>query len=229
MDYQTAAAPQPTGSQNKIEQLLVNRPVILQLLRFVAIGVLNTALDFIIFNMLSKWFGIAEGVSLGYINVIGFACATIQSYIWNRYWAFSGNSGGIYKNFIRLMLVGGLGAAAFIGIIIGSSMSALPPYYFLLLFAFVVFEVAFWINFKLKSEGGELGSGASGTQQFVVFVIVSVVGLLINSGLVIVLSNALPDTLPFNADLAKNLAKALATGVSLIWNFLGYKLIVFKK
>jgi|GEM_PF-466590 len=227
MDYQPTSA-QPLSFRVKIENLLVSKPVVLQLLRFVAIGVLNTSLDFIIFNMLSKWWGVSSGTQLGYINAIGFACATIQSYIWNRYWAFNGASGGIYKNFIRLMLVGGLGAAAFIGVILGSSFSAMPTFYILILFAFLVFEISFWVNFKLMSESGQM-STASGGKQFVVFVVVSIIGLLINSGLVIVLSKGLPGVVPINEDLIKNLAKALATGVSLIWNFLGYKLIVFKK
>jgi len=228
MDNQIALG-QPSPFRIKIEQLINQRPVILQLLRFVAIGILNTSLDFIIFNLLSKSMHIDAGTRLGYINVVGFACATIQSYIWNRYWAFSGATGGIYKNFVRLVLVGGLGAAAFAAVIIGSSLEAMPFFYGIILLGLIIAEIILWKTFKLASEGGQVDQTHTGTSQFITFVVVSIIGLLINSGLVVVLSTALVNVAGLPTDLVKNVAKALATGVSLIWNFLGYKLIVFKK
>src|SRR5437868_413573 len=93
----------------KIESLLSRYPVILQLCRFVAIGVLNYAIDSIIFNFISKFTGVQAGATLGFVNIPGFVVAVIQSYVWNHYWAFGEQSQGLLKNFIRLVLVGLLG------------------------------------------------------------------------------------------------------------------------
>jgi putative flippase GtrA len=83
--------------------------------------------------------------------------------------------------------------------------------------------VLFGLTFSKESQ-------ALGT-EFAAFLAVSVVGLLINSGIVALasyyLAPSLSDTV--NPDTIKNLAKAMATGVSLVWNFLGYKLLVFKR
>ena len=56
----------------KLTQLLANKPVILQILKFAAIGALNTALDFIILNYVTKAFGVESGLNLGLLNVISF-------------------------------------------------------------------------------------------------------------------------------------------------------------
>ncbi len=215
--------PQIGGLGGEITGVLKKYPVILQLLRFGAIGVLNTALDFLILNLTSKSLGISSGLRLGQINVIGFALATVQSYFWNRSWAFSAEQGlTLLKNFIRLVLVGLLGFLAMVLVLIGAKISAQAVFYFILLVVYILAEAALWKSFGLgKPEGGNSG------RQFAVFLAVSVVGLLINSALVwLITSNfALVD----NADLNKNAAKIVATGASLVWNFVGYKIFVFKK
>lgn len=217
------SVPPVSGLGGKITGILNKYPVVLQLLRFGAIGVLNTALDFLILNLTSKSLGISSGLRLGQINVIGFALATVQSYFWNRSWAFSTEQGvTLLKNFIRLVLVGLLGFLAMVLVLVGAKISALAVFYLILLAVYILAEIVLWKSFDLhKTEGGNSG------QQFAVFLAVSVVGLLINSMLVwLITSNvALVD----NADLNKNMAKIVATGASLVWNFIGYKIFVFKK
>jgi len=58
------------------------------------------------------------------------------------------------------------------------------------------------------------------------FLLVSGIGIVINSGIVI-LATSYPTT-AFNAKTLLNVAKLGATVFSLVWNFLGYKFIVFK-
>jgi len=212
---------------NSLQQLLKDRPIILQILRFVAIGVLNTALDFIILNFATKALGITSGVSLGAINIVSFSAAVIQSYFWNHYWAFSASeTADVLKNFVRLVVVGGIGAIAFIAVLLGARGGANPLYFVLIFLFFIVAELCAWYGFGLHRQAGAQPSGS----EFVVFVIVSAVGLLINSVLLAVVSQALVNNPNFsNPDLVKNAAKILATMVSLIWNFIGYKLIVFRK
>lgn len=72
-------------------------------------------------------------------------------------------------------------------------------------------------------------------RKFSQFFIVSIVGALINVGtaslVVNVIKPALGGTLviPLNDQLWVNVAALSGTAIGLIWNFLGYKFIVFKK
>lgn len=207
----------------KITGILQRYPVILQLCRFVAIGVLNTALDFLILNFISKTLAITSGIQLGGLNVVGFSAAVIQSYFWNRYWAFGEQESGIFKNFIRLVLVGFLGFMGMVTVLLGAAAGAQGVFYLVMLIAYIIFQVALWKGFGLGKQGAVNVPAAA---QFWNFLIVSIVGLVINSGLVAVLSGIVNIG---SEDLTKNIAKILATVISLVWNFIGYKLIVFKR
>ncbi len=211
----------------QIEALLIKRPVILQLLRFVAIGVLNYTIDAIVFNFVSKYFGITEGSKLGLANIPGFIIAVLQSYLWNRYWAFGADMVTVLRNFVRLVLVGVLGVIGFV-LVLAGAQNGFPAMYYLLIFAlFFTFESILWLAFDLAHQM----KGQVIETHFVSFFVVSIIGLLINIFIVSVASTYLNDhqgTLT-NPDLIKNAAKIIATAVSLVWNFLGYKLLVFKK
>ncbi|HEX3099931.1 MAG TPA: GtrA family protein [Patescibacteria group bacterium] len=212
---------------NRVTALLRSHPVIMQLLRFAAIGSLNTALDFIILNYVTKSFDVTSGVALGALNVISFTAAIIQSYFWNKAWAFSESSRvSLFQNFVRLFTVGGLGLAAFLAVFIGAYYDGINTFFLMVLIGFVVVQICLWIAFGLK-----LGYSSGGSQQFITFLIVSLVGLAINSIIVVIAAHYITPYLEmnFNADTIKNVAKIVATVFSLIWNFIGYKLIVFKR
>src|SRR6185436_2161989 len=191
-----------------------------------AIGFLNTALDFIILNFISKALGITSGLSLGTVNIIGFAAAVVQSYYWNRHWAFNAaQSADAVKNFIRLVVVGGIGVFGFLAAIIGSNYHAGPVYYISVLVIFVIVELAALVSFGLNQQ---TSAESSQGQQFFAFIVVSVIGLIINSLIIAFVSHYLSTSAAFsNQDNLKNAAKVAATAVSLIWNFIGYKVLVF--
>lgn len=63
--------------------------------------------------------------------------------------------------------------------------------------------------------------------SFVTFLIVSIIGIGINTFIVYFLTTNVSPVFVKSAALWANLAKILATGASLIWNFLGYRLVVF--
>lgn len=65
--------------------------------------------------------------------------------------------------------------------------------------------------------------------QFSQFLVISVIGISINGAIVYLITTFIPPIFGINPQLWANLAKVAATGASLIWNFLGYKFIVFKK
>jgi putative flippase GtrA len=61
------------------------------------------------------------------------------------------------------------------------------------------------------------------------FFIVSIIGAAINSTTVYLIATYTDPILGLSDGLWANVAKIIATALSLIWNFLGYKFIVFKK
>jgi len=63
--------------------------------------------------------------------------------------------------------------------------------------------------------------------QFLQFLIISLIGVLINSGIVYMIITWIKPMA--GVEIWANIAKVIATVVSLVWNFIGYKLIVFKE
>ena len=134
-------------------------PLLWQFAKFAQVGVLNTAIDFGILNLLIFVTGITSGLSIIPLNAISFSIAIINSFFWNEKWVF-----------------------------------------------------------ETKKEA-----------NFITFVVVTLIGLAINRGIVYAITTFVPPTFVDSQKLWVNSAKVLATGISLIWNFTGYRLIVFKK
>ena len=132
----------------------------IQFAKFIVVGLLNTAIDFGVLNIISLATGVKGGLIVGGVNMPGVALALVNAYFWNKLWVFSHRDDkGVLNNVPKFLLVSG------IGIVINSSIVILV------------------------------------TSYPVVFV---------------------------NAKTWLNLAKVGATVFSLVWNFLGYKFIVFR-
>ena len=89
----------------------------------------------------------------------------------------------------------------------------------------VAFVFSFFVNksFTFKSKGGNV------KKQFVIFISISIVGLWIIQPVVItVISAALAHT-GWASGLILFIAKIIATIASLIWNYVFYSRLVFKK
>jgi putative flippase GtrA len=213
---------QPTTFQDSITKLLERYAIVYQFLRFAAIGFINVALNFLILNGISKAMGISQGLPLGAVEAVAFVFALVQSYLWNKTWTFGGEQGvSLWKNVLRLVLVGAVGVLSILFVLVGSKFSAPPVYYFGILLVFLICQIVLWRTFGFHtSTTGHVGT------SFLAFFIVTLVGFGINVGLVSLISLHLHIT---HTDLDKNLAAVAATAVSLFWNFFGYKVVVFKK
>ncbi len=211
------------GFSEKITGILNKYPVILQLLRFAAIGVFNTTMDVLLLNFMAAQFGITKGASIGWVNLPGFTLALIQSYYWNRYWAFSGEAVvSLLKNFLRLVAVGVVGILVYGLIVLGAHNFAQPIYFGGIFVVFVLAQLILWYSF------GFFKSNLSGEHQpYLSFLIVSLIGFLINSLVLYFTTTHL--NLSSNSGDSLNIGKIIATVASLIWNFIGYKIFVFKK
>lgn len=79
----------------------------------------------------------------------------------------------------------------------------------------------YW-TFKYKAKEGQ-------AFQYLQFIIVTAIGLGINSSIVYIVTTLIGPQFGIAPDKWVIVAKVAATAVSLFWNFLGYKFIVFKK
>jgi len=74
--------------------------------KFVAVGFLNTSIDFGILNILSMVSGITKGFIVGGVNIPGFAAAVMNSYFFNKFWVFKDRGDkGIFDDFPTFMAV----------------------------------------------------------------------------------------------------------------------------
>jgi len=137
-------------------------PIILQFLKFVLVGLANTAVDFGILNFLMNATGIYSGQSIFFLNSVSFVVSVTHSFFWNKFWTF-----------------------------------------------------------KVKKTDA--------TKEFLQFLLVSIVGLLINGAIVYMITTWIKPMFGFSEITWANIAKASATIISLVWNFIGYRFIVFKE
>ena len=141
--------------------------------------------------------------------------------------AYIGKKIAAVYQFAKFALVGVLNTAIDFGILnflifitgITSGLSIIPLN--AVSFSTAVVNSFFW-NKKLVFQ-------ARKDANFLTFFVITLIGLAINSGIVYVITTYVPPTFVDSQKLWANLAKVLATGISLVWNFTGYRLIVFKK
>lgn len=90
----------------------MSRTTFIQFSKFLLIGVSNTAVDFLVLNTLLIAFATNSSYIFAGYKAISFTVASLNSYIWNKYWAFKQVSAhGVnvreQRNFI-LVSIGGL-------------------------------------------------------------------------------------------------------------------------
>lgn len=89
-------------------------------------------------------------------------------------------------------------------------------------FAIAIINSYFFNKFWVFKGGGGI------LHDFPKFLGVTLVGLLINSALIILITTYIPPLFAAGESVWLNMAKAAATITSLFWNFLGFKFFVFR-
>ena len=126
---------------------------------------------------------------------------------------------------IRFGIVGAANTAldfALLFILVALGLDKIPANY---ISTGISFIFSFFVNksFTFKSKGGNV------KKQFAIFIIVTIIGLWIIQPIIItVISNVLANT-GWAAPIILFTAKIVATVASLIWNYLFYSRLVFKK
>lgn len=82
----------------------------------------------------------------------------------------------------------------------------------------------FWNKYWTFEQKGELK-----IKEVIEFLIVVGLGVVLNTGIVILIIKIIPPFSFLTEGRLLNLAKASATAITLIWNFLGLKIFVFRK
>lgn len=138
----------------------------------------------------------------------------------------------VIKQFAKFVIVGGINTGIdflvlntliyVTGIEAGSRLFILNSISFSVAVMNSYFMNKYWtFQDKTKTE--------QATIKFSAFFIISIIGLLINGAVLTSITTHIPPFFNLSAVMWANIAKLFATGFSLVWNFIGYKLFVFKK
>lgn len=201
------------------------RDSIYQFSRFAGIGFLNTALDFILINIFIAASGITMGGGLSALKVLSFSLAVIHSYYWNQSWAFVNLQEHFLGFLVKIAAAGGIGLLAIAAAVYGAGAKYGIAYFIVIILAFFVCEVVLWKAFGLRRAAG---GGRSG-QQFGLFMTISVIGALLSAAIVWFITSQISPLFDTSPRLWANIANAVATIIVLFWNFVGYKVFVFRK
>lgn len=71
--------------------------------------------------------------------------------------------------------------------------------------------------------------GARTSKEFSQFFLISIGGFILNVGVASVVVNFIPNFLGVSGQLWGNVGALMGTLVGLVWNFVGYKFVVFRK
>ena len=105
------------------------------------------------------------------------------------------------------------------GVYAGLSVAGVNPISFIV----AIINSFFWNKYwTFKSQGKPR------VKEIIQFILVAMVGVVINTGIVVFITGYVSPSFFLTEGRLLNLAKAAATATSLIWNFIGMKMIVFK-
>lgn len=101
-------------------------PFVFQLAKFAVVGLVNTAIDFSILNLLMMLTNIIEGPMYSVFKSISFLVAVTNSFFWNKFWTFRQKStqqaGRQFLTFFVVSVIGfglNVGTASFVTNLIG--------------------------------------------------------------------------------------------------------------
>lgn len=170
---------------------------------------------------------LSERIPPTYLYVFLFAVLPILAVIGLWVASIIGKKIAIFYQFSKFAAVGFLNTAIDFGIlnilVYLTGITKGPATLFMDAVAFSTAVInSYWWNRRWTFYGAKQG-------DFIVFVAVTLIGLSINASIVFVISTFVQPRLGATGAQWINVAKIMATAISLFWNFTGYKVIVFKK
>ena len=87
-----------------------NWPIIRQFSKFVLVGLSNFTIDFGILNLLIYLTDRDQGIYYSIFKAVSFACAIINSYLWNKFWTFENlDISQAGRQFVKFIIVASFG------------------------------------------------------------------------------------------------------------------------
>jgi putative flippase GtrA len=137
----------------------------------------------------------------------------------------------ILAQFLRFAAVGSLGVLIDFGLLnILSWVTGITKGWGIVPLNIISFSAALAVSFFLNKHWTFKDNSLSDNfKKFNLFLIISLLGLTINTSVVALITSYIHPSFAVGPYMLLNLAKIMATAASGLWNFSGYKLIVFKK
>lgn len=157
-----------------------------------------------------------------FLFAILFSIGAKVAFFLGRFWS-------VFFQFIKFMEIGVLNTLIDVGTLNGLSALTgftVPPQLLILnaiSFCLAVTNSYFWNKSWTFDRGAKMVQ-----KEFYLFIIVSLIGLLINS-LIVFLGTIFLAKIAISEGALINIVKLLATFIVMIWNFVGYKIFVFRK
>lgn len=101
----------------KIQEILIRFPFIKQIIKFFAVGVMNTGIDLVVLNALMFASGETQGVYYSFFKALSFFAAVVFSYYINKNWTFrDSSSSDSQKKFYQFIAISIIGAFINVGV-----------------------------------------------------------------------------------------------------------------
>jgi putative flippase GtrA len=141
----------------------------------------------------------------------------------------------LVKQFSKFVIVGGVNTGIDFAVLnilmfVTGIAAGNPLLFFLNCISFSVAVVnSYYMNKRWTFREAAAGlTDKNAGIQFSQFFVVSIIGILINSTVLTAITTLLPAPFDLGPQMWANVGKLIATGLSLVWNFVGYKLFVFR-
>jgi putative flippase GtrA len=82
------------------ERIKAYKVHILQFVKFNLVGIMNTAVDFAVFTLLTFL-----GMQYLIAQVISYSCGIVNSYLWNKFWTFQQKKGFSSAEVLKFIIV----------------------------------------------------------------------------------------------------------------------------
>lgn len=154
-------------------------------------------------------------------NCISFSIAVTNSYLINKFWVFNQTEIKKIKN-IQFFLIP-------IILLILLNLKFLKNNIFLIFLIIIFFALVIFIDSYIVKNYLSKNELFKSSTEFGKFVFLTLIGMIINSGILYVLTSFVNPFFGLSVVLWANFSKAIATIISLFWNFFSYRVLIFKK
>jgi len=192
-----------------------------QFIKFLIAGANNTSIDFLILNILMIVSNIYSGSLVILFNCISFSIAVTNSYLVNRFWAFNQVEVKKIRN-VQFFLIP-------IILLILLNLKFLKNNIFLIFLIILFFAIVIFVDSYIVKNYLNKNELSKSSTEFGKFVFLTLIGMIINSGILYILTSFVNPFFGLSVVLWANFSKAIATIISLFWNFFSYRTFIFKR